>query len=344
MIRVSNLSRRIFTWKFYFYELLLPALRHLGPERADRVVAAMGRLGARLRPGRRAALREASRRVNVELNPGASRPVNWRTLAESASRFTARDYALNGRDDAKIASRFDVTGVEAVEEAMAQGRGAILVGSHFGAHVAGMHWLFRLGPPTRALVQRPKHVSAALSRLFDGIGGRHPQSEFFLRRDLGPAESVERTLQARSALRDGLALYLNGDVVWNGANTRLCRLLGRENPFLSIWADLAALTRAPVFFVFCKHLPGGRFRLDFEPLEDSARGDAARALSAYLKAVEARVAADPTEAVAYLTWPCYTESAAASGRTSELTAGRPPARQPSRDRVALPTIDVRSTA
>jgi len=308
--RVSSLSRRVFTWKFYFYEILLPGLRHLGPSRADRAVAAMGRLGARLRPGRRAALREAARRVNVELKRDDAPPADWRALAESAARFTARDYALNDPDDAKIAARFDVTGLDAVEAAMAKGRGAILVGSHFGAHIAGMHWLFRYGPPARALVQRPKHVSAALSGLFDRAEGGYAQSEFFLRRDLSPSAAVERTLQARSALRDGLALYLNGDVVWDGANTRDCRLLGLEHPFLAIWTDLAALTRAPVFFIFCKHLPGGRFAIDFDPLDDQARGDAERALAAYLKAVEARVAADPAEAVAYLTWPCYTTSRA----------------------------------
>src|SRR5690606_38791138 len=114
-------------------------------------------------------------------------PADWRSLAESAARFTARDYALNDRDDAEIAARFDVTGFEAVEEAMARGRGAILVGSHFGAHIAGMHWLFRFGPPARALVQRPKHVSAALSRLFDRTESGYVQSEFFLRRNLSPS-------------------------------------------------------------------------------------------------------------------------------------------------------------
>ena len=308
MSRVSSLSRRVFTWKFYFYEVLLPGLRHLGPARADRAVAAMGRLGARIRPGRRAALREAARRVNAGLKRHGAPPADWRTLAESAARFTARDYALNAPDDAEVAARFDVTGLDAVEAAMARGRGVILLGSHFGAHIAGMHWLFRFGPPARALVQRPKHVSAALSKLFDRAEGAYAQSEFFLKRDLSPSAAVERMLQARSALRDGLALYLNGDVVWDGANTRVCRLLGLEHPFLAIWTDLASLTRAPVFFIFCKHLPGGRFALDFEPLDESARGDAERALGAYMKAVEARVAADPAEAVAYLTWPCYTTS------------------------------------
>lgn len=307
---MSSLSRRVFTWKFYFYEVLLPSLRHLGPARADRAIAAMGRLGARLRPGRRAALREAARRINAELKRDGDPPTDWRTLAESAARFTARDYALNAADDALISARFDVTGLEAVEAAMARGGGAILVGSHFGAHVAGMHWLFRFGPPARALVQRPKHVSAALSELFDRAGDGYAQSDFFLRSNQSPSTAVERMLQARSALRDGLALYLNGDVVWDGANTRVCRLLGLEHPFLAIWTDLAAITRAPVFFVFCKHLPGGRFALDFEPLDELARGQADRALSAYMRAVEARVAADPAEAIAYLTWPCYTTPSA----------------------------------
>ncbi len=305
---MTSLSRRIFTWKFYFYDLLLPSLRYLSPARSDAVVCTLGKASTFLRPGRRAKLKAAIRRVNTELKRDEAAPSDWTALAESSARFTARDYALDVRDDAEALGRFDVTGYDEVEKAMAQGRGVILVGSHFGAHIAGLHWLFRSGLPVRALIQRPKHVSADLSRRFDAAVSPYPQAEFFLRRDLSPTAGVGRTLQARSALRDGLAMYLNGDIVWEGANTRTCRLLGRDHPFLTIWTDLAALTRSPVFFVFCKHLPGGRFTLEFKRLDATSHKDADPALAEYLNQVEAHVAADPAEAVAYLTWPCYTTS------------------------------------
>jgi len=311
---VKHIARRLFTWKFYFYELLLPSLGSLAPARADAIVRTMGWISTYLRPGRRARLKAATARVDALLGrePSASA---WVDLAENAARFTARDYPLDGAPDDDALARFDVAGFEAVREALDRGRGAILVGSHLGAHIAGMHWLFRRGLPVRALVQRPKHVSRELDRRFDAADGPYPQAEFFLKRHLTPAEAVERMMQARSALRDGLAVYLNGDIVWEGPNTRTCRLLGRDHEFLAVWAELACLTRAPVFFAFCRHLPAGRFALEFKPLgETPARPD--HLLAAYLGEVEAQVAASPSEAVAYLTWPCYTDAPESSPEAS----------------------------
>ncbi|WP_337175562.1 hypothetical protein [Paludisphaera sp.] len=304
---MKHIARRMFTWKFYFYEMLLPGLGAMSPERADAIVRRAGWISTYLRPGRRARLKGAMDRVDALLRRDGGKAA-WRDLAESAARFTARDYPLDGATDAEALARFDAVGFEAVREAMAKGRGAILVGSHMGAHVAGMHWLFRREPAIRALVQRPKHVSRELDRRFDAAVAPYPQAEFFLRRDMAPAAAVGRMMQARAALRDGHALYLNGDIVWDGPNTRTCRLLGREHPFLAVWAELACLTRAPVFLVFCRHLDAGRFAIEFKPLDAASPARPEQLLAAYLAEVEAQVARDPAEAVAYLTWPCYTDA------------------------------------
>jgi phosphatidylinositol dimannoside acyltransferase len=306
---VTSLSRRLFTWKFHFYEVLLPLLRRLGPARFDAVVRAVGIASTFLRPGRRARLQAAVAAADAALgldSDGRSE-FQWTGLAANAARFTARDYALDHPDDAEVLSRFEVKGYDAFQRELAHGKGVILVGSHLGAHIAGMHWLFRVGLPIRALVQRPKHVSMTLERRFDATDEPYPQRDFFLRRDLTPAVAVERTMQARSALRDGMIVYLNGDIAWEGSNTRACRLLGRDHKFLAIWTELAPLTRSPVFFVFCTHRPGGRFALEFKHFGQTRHGEQARALSAYLSQLEAQIAAAPAEAVAYLTWPCYTD-------------------------------------
>ena len=174
---------------------------------------------------------------------------------------------LDDASDADVLARFEVRGDAELRAAMGPGRGAILVGSHLGGHVAALHWLVRRGVPLRLLVQRPRHIS----RRWTGTStspARTRRPGFFLRRDLAPGLATERMLRARSALRDGLAVYLSGDIPWSGPNTRPGRLLGRPQPFLSVWADLAVLTRAPVFLAFCTHLPGGRYALD-----DRAPGD-----------------------------------------------------------------------
>jgi lauroyl/myristoyl acyltransferase len=305
---VSSLSRRIFTWKYHFYELLLPALGRLGPSRFDAVVRTVGTASTYARPGRRARLKAAVSAASSTLGLDAGRrdAFTWTDLAANAARFTARDYAIDVPDDDDVLGRFDVEGFDALRDDLAEGKGIILVGSHLGAHIAGMHWLFRNGLPIRALVQRPKHVSTYLERKFDSTDEPHPQRDFFLRRDLSAAVAVERMMRARAALRDGMIVYLNGDIVWEGSNTRTCRLLGRDHQFLAIWNELAALTRSPVYFVFCTHRPGGRFALEFQRFGRTRPGEQTAALDAYLHSLEAQVAAAPAEAVAYLTWPCYT--------------------------------------
>ncbi len=109
----------------------------------------------------------------------------------------------------------------------------------------------------------------------------------------------------RAALRAGRAVYLPGDIPWSGPNTRPGRLLGQTHPLLSVWADLASLTKAPVFFLTCHHRPAGRFALTFEPLGTVAPGGEPAAVAHYLNRLEHAIAKFPTDAVAHLLWPCY---------------------------------------
>ena len=217
---MTSLSRRFFTWKFHFYEVLLPMLRCLGPARFDSVVRTVGAASTFIRPGRRGRLKSAVSAAEAALDldraaEGRSR-FDWTGLAANAARFTARDYALDVSDDDDVLSRFDVEGYDEFREELARGDGAILVGSHLARHIAGMHWLFRNNLPIRALVQRPKHVSNYLERQFDATDEPYPQRDFFLRKDLSASAAVERIMQARSALRGGMMIYLNGDIVWEG--------------------------------------------------------------------------------------------------------------------------------
>lgn len=286
--------RRLLTWKTVFYEALLPAIRRLGPARGDAALAVLGRMAAWSRPSRWAGR-----------GPGRRDRRLRRDLAANAARFLARDYPLEGADDAEVYSRFAVNGFEHVASALDRGRGLILLGCHLGGYLAAVHWLDRRGVPLRLLVQRPRHVSRELQRLFDRDEPPHPQSAFFLRRGMPPAAAAARLLRARAALRDGLAVYLSGDIPWDSPNARPATLLGHRRPFLAIWADLAALAGSPVVAVFCNHRPAGRFSLRFEPLGPVALGSEADAVAAYFRFLDRAIADDPADAVAHLTWPCY---------------------------------------
>ena len=105
-----------------------------------------------------------------------------------------------------------------------------------------------------------------------------------------------------------MALYLSGDIPWQGPNARPGRLLGRAHRFLAIWTELAVITRAPVFHVFCTYLAGGRFRLEFEAVGRVQAGEETEAVADYLKQLEARIASEPAQAVAHLLWPCFNHS------------------------------------
>jgi lauroyl/myristoyl acyltransferase len=316
------------TWKFWFYHGLLPALRRLGAARSDAVLDGIGRISAVLWPPRRAeqtaALARARLALRAEWRPEALRP----ELAANSVRFLARDYPLDvpDDDDDAVLARFEIKGDAALRASIAEGRGAILVGSHLGAHIAAVHGLYRLGVPLRLLVQRPNHVSRYLNRRFDRDEAPHPQSDFFLRRTLAPGQAVERLVRARAALRDGLAVYLTGDIPWSGPNSRPGRLLGQSRTFLAVWAELAALTRAPVFHLFCTHRPGGRFALTIDPPQTVAPGDEAAAVARYLARLDAEIAAHPADAVAHLLWPCYGPphaEACAGARAQAAPALRP---------------------
>jgi lauroyl/myristoyl acyltransferase len=311
---VTTLLRKVFRWKFVFYELLLPALRLLGPARYDAALCGLGCIAAVIWPGRRAKLTSALRRARETLELDAPVETNWCGLAANTARFLARDYALDVPSDPSVLDRFDVRGAEHLHRALAAGRGAILVGSHMGAYIAGLHWLFRSGLPVRALIQRPRHVSRTLAQRFDAARGLHSQADLFLRRDLPPTAAIARLIRARAALRDGLAIYLSGDIPWRGPNTQPGWLLGQEHRFLAIWTGLAVLTRAPVFHVFCTHRPGGKFALEIEAVGRIQPGEEGEAVADYLKQLEARIATYPTQAVPHLLWPCFNPSA--SGRAT----------------------------
>jgi lauroyl/myristoyl acyltransferase len=265
----------------------------------------LGHAAAVAWPPRRTELEQALVRV------GSALGVEWdcralrAELEVSALRFLARDYLLDDTSDADFVGRFDVVGVEHLESALAAGRGVIVVGSHLGNHLAAMHWMYRRGVPLRLLIQRVTHCSRYLRARFDVATGAHPQAGFFLRRNLTPEVAAQRIFRTRSALRDGLAVYLKGDVPWFGANTRSGRFLGTERPFQSLWAEFAGLFRAPVIAAFCAHRPGGRLSLSFDPPWTVRRGDEEAAVARYLARLEAEIAAHPADAVAHLLWHCY---------------------------------------
>jgi phosphatidylinositol dimannoside acyltransferase len=301
----SVMLRHFLSWKPLFYEALLPALRRLGPGGADAVLDGLGRVAAWAWPPRRQELSRALARARSTFSSDLNNQVTREVFAGNTLRFLARDYMLDRASDADVFARFDVSGFENVEASLERGRGVILLGCHLGGYLAAVHWLYRREVPLRLLVQRPRHLSGTLQARFELSDGSHPQSAFFLRRGMPLSVAIERVFQARAALRDGLAVYMSGDIPWAGPNARPGQLLGADRTFLSVWADLAALAQAPVIPLFCTHRPGGRFALTFDKPWTLLPGDERGAVARYFERLEAEIAAHPADAVAHLLWPCY---------------------------------------
>lgn len=297
--------RHFLSWKPIFYDAVLPALRALGPARADAALGAIGRLSASAWPPRRRSLREALVRGRAALDADWDVDAILPRLEGNYARFLARECLLDGAEETDFFARFDVAGLDYLDAAFARNRGVILVGCHLGAHLSAAHWLYRRGVPLRMLIQRPQHVSRRLHAEFDVADGPHSQAGFFLRRDLPPEEASKRIFRTRSALKDGVAVYLKGDVPWVGPNTRPGRLVGRTQSFQSLWADFAALFRAPAVPVFCTHRPGGRYQLTFDPPFDVRRGGEADAVERYLHRLDDEIRRNPADAIGHLLWPCY---------------------------------------
>ena len=277
-----------------------------------------------VRPRRSKRFRASLERASAALDADWSIETTWPALAANTARFLGRDYPLDQQSDEAVLGRFDVRGYERLRATLADGRGAILVGSHLGAHIAGVHWLFRRGVSVQAAGSTPQ---ARFSRAESPIRRRRatpPGRDVPAPRSFR-AVAVERVFRARAALRDGLAIYLNGDIPWSGPNTCAGRLLGRSQRFLAIWTELAVLTNAPVFLVFCTHLPGGRFALEIEAIGHLHSGEEESAVADYLKQLEARIEASPADAVAHLEWPCYVSPPAPARQTSRRRASRPSA-------------------
>ena len=259
-------------------------------------------------------------RTKILLGADWDEPSTCRAVAANLGRIAARDLPIDGLADFAFLGRFDVTGAEHLADALSQNRGAIVVGCHLGAHLAALGWLDRQGAPLRLLVQRPRHVSAELDRLFDREGP-HSQAGFTLQRAMPPAESVARVLRARAALRDGMIVTLGGDILWPGPNCRPARFLGHDRTFLAVWADLAALTGAPVVFAFATHQAGGRYGLTLDPPRTIAVGQEDAAVAGFLARLEIEIKRHPADSAPYLLWPCFGPPAA-SVATANPRIGR----------------------
>ncbi len=286
--------------------LILPALRKFPPRTATRLVAGIGRTEYALLRGLRLRFDQAVERGRDYFGTHWDVTAVGRELAGNQIRWRTRDQLLDGWGDDAVTQLFRVAGRDQLDAALAENRGVILLGNHFGAHLMPAHWLVRHGYPLRLFMERPHHISRLLSREFE-TDGPLGQRKLFISRRSDPSESAGSILRAGRVLKAGMGVLIASDVRWTGPHTAPARFLGRAYHFSATWVALAALTRSPVVSVFCRMAPDGTHELEFLPAfhvppEAPANGEARHWVQRAIDEIEHRVCRDPANSNEYFFW------------------------------------------
>lgn len=285
---------------------ILPLLRALQPDRASRWVAAIGRSEYALVPRLRVRFDEAVRRGEQHFHTSWNVPEIGKALAGNQVRWRTRDLLVDGLSDERFNGLFEVTGRENLDAALAEGRGVVLLGNHFGAHMMPAHWVKRQGLPLRLFMERPHQVSRYLQADFDDDGPLG-QRKLFISRKADTSEAAASIMRATRVLKARMVLYIAGDVRWSGQYAVSTHFLGREVAISASWAVLSALSGAPVVPVFCHMNEDGTHRLVLLPpfhvaSSDIKNGGLEAHVRRFLDEVEARVALDPANSNEYFFW------------------------------------------
>lgn len=286
--------------------ILVPVLRRLPPPVALRTAGGLGHFAYRVLPPTRQRFIRAVEQWKEYFQSDWNGAEVARALAANELRWQLRDVLLDHLSAEQIESVFQIEGRAHLDAARARGRGVVLLGNHFGAHLQAAHWLLRHEFPLRIYMERPRRISSFLTRHFE-LDGPLGQQKLFISRASEATESASSILRATRILKAGMILLMASDVRWTGAHTVTESFLGRRFEFSSTWALLAGMTGAPVVPVFCRILPEGCYRVEFlEPWilpREVARGERiAEYVRRSLALIETRVQSDPANCNEYARW------------------------------------------
>jgi len=297
-----------------FLRRMLPFFRLFPLESATRLVSGVGRFEYRFQSQLKTAFDRAVRRGAQVLGCEWNVEETSRELAGNHILWRTRDLLLDGASDHRAKSIFDVTGREHLDAALAEGKGCLVLASHFGAHMLPAHWMYREQYPLKLYMERPRSISKYMTKKF-GDEGPLSQDKLFISRKSDPADSASSILRAARALKTGMLLFVAGDVRWEGKLTTESSFLGKTFQFSTTWVVLAATSGAPVVVSFCQMGTDGRYHLEFRPAFHVPRDGASqegmsRWVRHYLEILEEQVRRYPTNSNDYFFWEGIGEHAA----------------------------------
>ncbi len=199
------------------------------------------------------------------------RPARWRDtflhLFVFATTLLDRVYLLNGR---QRELQVEVSNAHLFWEAMAAGRGCLLLGSHLGS----FDMLGVIGSIEQKLkVNVVMHIndSEQLRKLLSCTGHTSPYNVI----PLGQPGSM---LTVKEKLERGEVVGILADRVYGDEPTATLPFMGRPARFSQSPLRLARITGAPTVMVYGLFLGGNRYRIVFEALDSDASGEGAAML------------------------------------------------------------------
>jgi len=181
----------------------------------------------------------------------------YRHVFTFATTIHDRIYLLNERFDL---FQVEVEGEDALQAALADGRGLLLMGAHFGSFEV-IRAIGRRHPDLRiAMVmyeENARKVNAALAAI-------NPAAV----QDIIPLGRLDSMLQVRDKLEAGYLVGMLADRGLGDDARRRCPFLGTPAAFPLGPFRMAAMLRRPLLLMAGIHLGGNRYRIRFEPLAD----------------------------------------------------------------------------
>lgn len=289
-----------------FLKGILPFIRWLPLTTVSGLLSGFGKLEYQLNKPLREAFDQAVSDARETLACDWDVATTSRDLCGNQILWRTRDMILDGVSDRRAEGMFSVSGRQHLDAALAEGKGCILLTSHFGAHMLPAHWLYRQNYPLRLYMERPRNVSRFMSRRFDSEGPLS-QDKLFISRKGDSKDAASSILRASRVLRSGMLLFLAGDVRWSGQMTEQVRFLGRTLRFSTTWIVLATLSEAPVVIVYCRIGQDRRYHIDFlspfvVPKDAQQQGKTGYWVQHFMHVLEEQIRLHPTNSNDYLFW------------------------------------------
>jgi predicted LPLAT superfamily acyltransferase len=181
----------------------------------------------------------------------------FRHFHSFASTIHDRVFLLNARFDL---FELEVHGEAIIQEVLAAGRGAFLMGAHMGSFEV-VRAIGRRQPDLKVAMvmyeENARKLNAALAAI-------NPAAIA----DIIPLGQIDSMLQVQSALDAGTVLGVLGDRTLGGDPTLRLPFLGADAEFPVGPMRLAAMLKRPVLFMSGLYLGGNRYAIHFERLAD----------------------------------------------------------------------------